>query len=227
MGGSDNHAKQNSYYLTAVHYHRRSWLPLFYFLLDAAVTNSYILYKIGVQDKKKLSHVEFQEEITRNLLRGPGAILRQRPARHFKASSNPYTKTVRKGTDQGHAWGKLDSYRRCQVCNPPKRFRNCLSTPPTTQKALDRQATGQCTPVPNVISQSVTIRTVGHGICPIHSRIATNWHLVLTSFPIWVSRLSNKVSNRGFLLAHSSFRFAWHCGRWPIIIFVILSRSGG
>jgi hypothetical protein len=121
MGGSDNHAKQNSYYLTAVHYHRRSWLPLFYFLLDAAVMNSYIVYKIGVQDKKKLSYVEFQEEIARNLLRGPGAILRQRPARHFKASSNPHTKTVRKGTDQGHAWGKLDSYRCCQVCNPPKK----------------------------------------------------------------------------------------------------------
>jgi hypothetical protein len=33
-----------------------------------------------------------------------------------------------------------------------KRFRNCLSTPPTTQKALDRQATGQCTLVSNVIS---------------------------------------------------------------------------
>jgi hypothetical protein len=65
-----------------------------------------------------------------------------------------------------------------------KRFRNCLSTPPTTQKALDRQATGQCTLVSNVISQSVIIRTVGHGICPIHSRIATNWHLVLSSFPI-------------------------------------------
>jgi hypothetical protein len=61
MGGSDNHAKQNSYYLTAAHYYRRSWLPLFYSLLDAAVTNSYILYKIGARGKKKLVYVEFQE----------------------------------------------------------------------------------------------------------------------------------------------------------------------
>jgi Transposase IS4 len=121
MGGSDNHAKQNSYYSTAVHYHRRNWLPLFYFLLDAAVTNSYILYKIGATGKKKLSHVEFQEEIARSLLRGPGAILRQRPPRHPKASCDPHTKTARKAADQGHTWGKLDNYRRCQVWNSPKR----------------------------------------------------------------------------------------------------------
>jgi Transposase IS4 len=132
MGGSDNHAKQNSYYSTAVHYHRRSWLPLFYFLLDAAVTNSYILYKTGAKDKKKLSYIEFQEEIARSLLRGPGAILRQRLPRPPKASCNPHTKTVRKATDQGHGWGKLSSYRRCQVCSPskrpgrPKRERNAL-----------------------------------------------------------------------------------------------------
>jgi hypothetical protein len=121
MGGSDNHAKQNSYYLTAVHYHRRSWLPLFYFLLDAAVTNSYILYKIGVTGKKKLSHVKFQEEIAQSLLRGPAAILRQRPPRHPKASCDPHTRTMRKEAYQGHAWGKLGSCCRCQVCNPPKR----------------------------------------------------------------------------------------------------------
>jgi Transposase IS4 len=114
MGGSDNHAKQNSYYSTAVHYHRRSWLPLFYFLLDAAITISYILYKIGFKGKKKLSYVEFQEEIARNLLRGPGAIVRQRPAQHPRASSNTHTKTVRKGTDKGHAWSKLESLQSTQ-----------------------------------------------------------------------------------------------------------------
>jgi hypothetical protein len=63
MGGSDNHAKQNSYHLTAVHYHRRSWLPLFYFLLDAAVTNSYILYKTGAKDKKSSSMLNFKRKL--------------------------------------------------------------------------------------------------------------------------------------------------------------------
>jgi Transposase IS4 len=57
IGGSDNHAKQNSYYSTARHYYRRNWLPLFYFLLDAAVINSYILYKMGFKGKNRLSYV--------------------------------------------------------------------------------------------------------------------------------------------------------------------------
>lgn len=45
MGGFDNHAKQNSFYLTAQHHYRCNWLPLFYMLLDGAVTNAYVLYK--------------------------------------------------------------------------------------------------------------------------------------------------------------------------------------
>jgi hypothetical protein len=132
MGGSDNHAKQNSYYSTAQHHHLRNWLPLIYLLIDAAVTNSYILYKLGFKGLKKLTHVDFQEEIARSLLRDPGAILRQRRPRPPNASCDPNTKPVRKGTDQGHAWGKLDTYRRCRVCHPPqkpgpkKRDRNAL-----------------------------------------------------------------------------------------------------
>jgi hypothetical protein len=74
-----------------------------------------------------------------------------------------------------------------------KRCRNCLSMPPTTRKAPDRQATGQCVTVSSVISQFVTIRTVGHGIYLIHSRIAMSWLLVLSLFPVWVSCLLNKV----------------------------------
>jgi Transposase IS4 len=132
MGGSDNHAKQNSYYSTAQHHHLRDWLPLIYLLIDAAVTNSYILYKLGFKGLKKLTHVDFQEEIARSLLRDAGAILRQRRPRPPNASCDPNTKPVRKGTDQGHAWGKLDTYRRCRVCHPPqkpgpkKRDRNAL-----------------------------------------------------------------------------------------------------
>jgi hypothetical protein len=76
---------------------------------------------MGFKGKNRLSHVQFQEEIARNLLRGPGAILRQRRPRPPKASSNPHNKSVSKGTYRGHEWGKLDSYRRCQVCNPPKK----------------------------------------------------------------------------------------------------------
>ncbi len=123
MGGSDNHAKLNSYYSVSRHYHRRNWLSLFYLSIDAAVTNAYILYKLG-STNKKLSHAQFQEEIAQSLLRGPGAILRQRPPRPPQAPCNLHTKSVLKDSYKGHSWVKGDHYRRCELCNPaPKRGR--------------------------------------------------------------------------------------------------------
>ncbi len=117
MGGSDNHAKLNSYYSVSQHYHRRNWLPLFYLLIDAAVTNVYILYKLGSKDRK-LSHAQFQKEIAQSLLRGPGAILRQRPPRPPKARCDLRTKSVPKDSHKGHSWVKENDYRYCAVCNP-------------------------------------------------------------------------------------------------------------
>jgi Transposase IS4 len=105
MGGSDSHAQQSSYYSTAQHYHQRNWLPLFYMLIDAAVTNSYILYKHSDASKtgKKLTHVEFQQEIAKALLRGPGAILRKRLPRHPLKAAVPHTKSVPKAAFDGHS----------------------------------------------------------------------------------------------------------------------------
>ncbi len=116
MSGSDNHAKLNSFYSTAQHYHRRNWLPLFYLLLDAAVTNAYILYKLGARTAK-LSHAEFQEQIARGLLQAPGAILRHRRPKLTPKNRNSRAKSVRKSVSKGHSWTKLDSYRNCQVCS--------------------------------------------------------------------------------------------------------------
>jgi hypothetical protein len=91
MGGFNLHAQYSSYYSTGQHYHERNWLPLFYMLIDAAVTNSYILCKqAGVKDgKKMLTHVAFQEALAKSLLRGPGAILRKRRPRPPKSVSLP------------------------------------------------------------------------------------------------------------------------------------------
>lgn len=132
MGKSESHVKLNSYYSTGMHYHRRNWLALFYFLLDAAVINSHVLYKLGSTDEKKLSHVEFQEAITTSLLREQGAVLRQRLPRPPKASCAFYTAPTQKESDRGHFWGELDSYRRCQVCHPPKK----RGPPPKGRNAL-------------------------------------------------------------------------------------------
>jgi hypothetical protein len=101
MGGSNSHAQQNSYYSTAKHSHARNWLPLLYLLIDAAITNSCILYKEGVSGKK-LSHVEFQTEIAFGLLRGADTFLRERLPRHPRGSINLHTKTAQKDAFQGH-----------------------------------------------------------------------------------------------------------------------------
>ena len=74
----DNHVKLNSSYSVSQHYHRRNWLSLFYLLIDVTITNAYILYKLDSKEDKKLSHIQFQEEITQSLLRESGIILRQR-----------------------------------------------------------------------------------------------------------------------------------------------------
>jgi hypothetical protein len=114
-----------------VHYYRRSWLLPFYFLLDAAVTNSYILYKTGAKDKKKLLCWISRRNRTKSTPR-TRRYSAATTTTSSKASCDPHTKTVRKATDQGQGWGKLSSYRRCQACSPfkrpgrPKRERNAL-----------------------------------------------------------------------------------------------------
>jgi hypothetical protein len=71
--------------------------------------------------KKKLFHTEFQKEIARGLLHRPGAILRQRQPRPPHSSLNPHTKAVHKEGFEGHYWAELETYRYCQVCNPPNK----------------------------------------------------------------------------------------------------------
>ena len=123
MNSLNNHVKLNLYYLISRHYHRRNWLFLFYLFIDVVVTNVYILYKLD-STKKKLLHVQFQEEIIQSLFRRSRAILRQRLPRPFQTSYNLHTKSVLKDSYKGHSWIKRDRYRRCELCNPsPKQDR--------------------------------------------------------------------------------------------------------
>jgi len=123
MGGSDSHAQQNNYYSTSRHWHCRNWLPLFFLLIDAAVTNSYILYKLAYigEIQNRLSHAAFQEEIARHLLNNPGAVLRRRLPTQTNQSLDFSSKIVCKEATYGHSWGAIPSQRQCYVCCPPKR----------------------------------------------------------------------------------------------------------
>jgi len=46
---------------------RRTWLPLFFWLLDTSIINSYLIYKI--KHEKKVSHKEFRIKILCNLIK--------------------------------------------------------------------------------------------------------------------------------------------------------------
>ena len=111
MNDLDNHTKQNSFYTTSRHHCRRNWFSLFFFLIDTVVINVYILYKLVNKDRenrnnrriKILLHIEFQEEITKNLFYRPRAILRQRRSRPFQKSCVLHTKSIRKDSYKEHS----------------------------------------------------------------------------------------------------------------------------
>jgi hypothetical protein len=46
----------------------RNWWPLFYWLIDVAVVNSYILYRLHTTEKHPLPHLKFRQELARKLL---------------------------------------------------------------------------------------------------------------------------------------------------------------
>ena len=102
MSDLDNHVKLNSYNSVNRHYHQRNWLSLFYLLIDAVITNVYILYKLDNKDKLFL-HTQFQEQITQNLLRGLKVILRQRRPHPSQVIYNLYTRPVPKDSYKRHS----------------------------------------------------------------------------------------------------------------------------
>ena len=70
MGGSDGCAQQRSYYSAIRHCDRRYWWPIFQFLLDASVLNSFILYGLDHGHKKdSFNHSEFRRRIGLALVR--------------------------------------------------------------------------------------------------------------------------------------------------------------
>lgn len=81
MGGVDITDQRRSYYYTQLRT-CRNWYPLFFWLLDTAIINSFILYRLinsnskskvsnlpnRPKPKKPLSHREFREILYRELL---------------------------------------------------------------------------------------------------------------------------------------------------------------
>lgn len=120
MGGADLHAQLNSSYSTSEHWHRRTWWPLFYMLIDAAITNSYVLCK---QAGLQIAHVELQELVAYALLENPACILRNRVQISTNACQSFFEPHTLKRDFFGHKWEKFPdgTRKRCVVCAQNRR----------------------------------------------------------------------------------------------------------
>lgn len=124
MGGVDQFDQFRSHYKIG----RRSkkwWLRLFYFLLEAAAINSFILYKV-VHNGKKISQIKFRERLAYGLI--DGFTSRKRTAGHSWKRlkvNEPNDNILKSGVPReiryaqlGVHWPEeLPSFRRCYLCS--------------------------------------------------------------------------------------------------------------
>ena len=106
MGAVDMHDQRREVYRIG-RKSRRWWLPLFYYLLDVCVINSYLLYKLKYPDKN-YSHRDFRIKLMQELSeeQQPRASKRQREQEEVKLN-NTDTHSIFEGTKMGD----------CSVCS--------------------------------------------------------------------------------------------------------------
>lgn len=117
MGGSDGNAQQRASGSPAKHRDVRYWWPLFGFMLEACVLNTYILFKLD-KPKSKVSHREFQRQVAFALLRNPAGQSKQRAV--------PELNRKRKFAGPEHEWEHLPNKKRCTVCTENRIMRKPL-----------------------------------------------------------------------------------------------------
>ena len=121
MGGYDIHSQLISIYITA-RTHYRVWWPLFLFLLDSAVVNSFLIYR----SSNNLDHRTFQREIALRLLQLPLSYGRKQLLRLLTTGQKPiqisrnhheYVKM-----DRGYCRGKKGCKGSTQPSSRGKRY---------------------------------------------------------------------------------------------------------
>ena len=88
-------------------YSKKAWKYLFYFLLNAAITNSWILYKqTSTRSKKAFNHLRFRHELAVELLRNF----------HGRRSNLALTKSLA-NVNHKHVLFNINRARRCRMHN--------------------------------------------------------------------------------------------------------------
>ena len=125
MGGVDRFDRNRTMYSVS-HKSKRWWLRIFYFLIDTAVTNAFVLYA-SVNPGKKLNLLNFRLDIFRGLVSGVNS--RQRRSSIHGASYVKYRIEQKKRVklmgvpdeirlnQASHYPEKTDTFRRCRLCS--------------------------------------------------------------------------------------------------------------
>ena len=125
MGGVDRFDRNRTMYSVS-HKSKRWWLRIFYFLIDTAVANAFVLYA-SVNPGKKLNLLNFRLDIFRGLVSGVNS--RQRRSSIHGASYVKYRIEQKKRVklmgvpdeirlnQASHYPEKTDTFRRCRLCS--------------------------------------------------------------------------------------------------------------
>lgn len=125
MGGVDRFDQNRTMYSVS-HKSKRWWLRIFYFLIDASITNAFVLYA-SVNSGKQLNLLNFRLDIFRSLVCGvnsrqrkssiegsPYVKYRVEQKKRIKLMGVPDEIRLDKG---GHDPEKIATFRRCRLCS--------------------------------------------------------------------------------------------------------------
>lgn len=123
MGGVDRFDQKRSSYETG-RKSRKCWMRLFYFLLDAALVNSFILY--NASNRKPKSQIDFRESVAKSLVAAYTS--RKRPATDFMNVCHKKKRSINQEkpsgvadevrfSDGAHLPQGLQQYKRCRYCS--------------------------------------------------------------------------------------------------------------
>lgn len=124
MGGVDRFDQKRSTYDTG-RKSRKFWMRLFYFQLDAAIVNSYILYQTTHRNPKL--QIDFRQSVARSLV--GNYTCRKRPATEFLNICSKKKSEINVHKDNGvsnevrytgvgvHMPVAIDEYKRCKYCS--------------------------------------------------------------------------------------------------------------
>lgn len=127
MGGVDRFDQKRGAYPIA-RKSRRWWLRIFYFLIDAAITNPHILHKSNPRVHAPMNNLTFRTQLGRNFINNftsrkrrlsnlPNFIVKKAKTISRQKAVFGIPEELRLSEVGRHMPGPLPAYRRCRFCS--------------------------------------------------------------------------------------------------------------